>query len=257
MFCKDKSCTTKGEQDIMLGIFKNRGNTTNKHKLEYLVKHNYIKNHREAWKIKEEKQSDSRGIIVNSNKKTEEYSRMTDDETKNINESNVLKISNYSKNTGSPVVSRNWKFKGKKRSVIPNSKLLRYIGSGQDSRLFFSQTMHGSKFGMGQDELCSKCQLQFQSKPKSKRNCNSAKLIAPPNSPADESDSDVLTESERNESNAYQIDASEIYQADELPGMGGACAPKTSSNNCEDAPEPARRSINVFIPVDKMGEPLT
>ena len=251
MFCKDKSCTTKGEQDIMLGIFKNRGNTTNKQKLEYLVKHNYIKSHREAWKIKEEQQSDSGGIIVNSNK-TEEYSRMTDDEIKNINESNVLKIRNYSKNTRSPVVSRNWKFKGKKRSVIPNSKLLRHMGSNQDSRPLFSQTMHGSKFGMGQDGLCSKCQLHLQSKRKSKRNCNSAKLVAPPNSPADESDSDVLTESERNESNAYQIDASERYQADKLPGKGGACASKTSSDNCEDEPEPARRSINVFIPVDKM-----
>ena len=107
-------------------------------------------------------QSDSAAIIVNSNKKTEEYNRMIDDETKNINESNVLKISNYSKNTGSPVASRNWKFKGKKRSVIPNSKLLRRMGSDQDSRPLFAQTMHGSKFGMDQDELCSKCQLQLK-----------------------------------------------------------------------------------------------
>ena len=239
----------------MLGIFKNRGNTTNKQKLEYLVKHNYIKSHREAWKITEEEQSDSGGIIVNSNKKTEKCNRMTYEETKNINESNILKMSNYSKNAGSPVASRNSKFKGRKISVIPNSKLQRHFESKKDSRPFYSQTMQGSKFRMGQDELCSKCQLQFQNKPKSRR--NSAKLIAPPNSPADENDSDVLAENERNESNAYQMHARERYQVDELPGMGGACASKTSSNNCEDVPEPARRSINVFIPVDRIGELLT
>ena len=253
MFCKAKSCTTKGEQDIMLGIFRNRGNTKNTQILEYLVKHNHIKSHREAWKIKEEIQSDSGGIIVNSNKKAEEFQTMIDDATKNINESNILKISNYSKNPGSPVVSRTGKFKGK-RSVIPNSKLLRHFGSEQDSKPFFSQPMHRSNFHMGQDELCSKCQLQFQSKPKSKRHCNSTQLIAPPNSPVNENDSDVFEESDRNKSKAYQMNlVGKGYKDTEFSGRDGALASKTSSHNLEDVPEPERRSINVFIPVDGMG----
>lgn len=253
MFCKDKTCTTKGEQDIMLGIFRNRGNTKNTQKLEYLVKHSHIKSHREAWNIKEEIQRDSGGVIVNSNKKTEEYKTMMNDPTKHINESNILKISNYSKKPGSPVVSKTGKFKGK-ISVVPNSKLLRHLGSAQDNKPFFSQPIHRSNFRMGQDELCSKCQLHFQSKPKPKRHCNSTQLIAPPNSPADESDSDVFEESDRNKSKVYQMNpVGKGYKDTEFSGRDGACASKTSSNNGEDVPEPARRSINVFIPVDGMG----
>ena len=168
----------------MLGIFRNRGNTENTQKLEYLVKHNHIKSHREAWNIKEEIQRDSGGVIVNSNKKTEEYKTMMNDPTKHINESNILKISNYSKKPGSPVVSKTGKFKGK-ISVVPNSKLLRHLGSAQDNKPFFSQPIHRSNFRMGQDELCSKCLLHFQSKPKR--------------------DSDVFEESDRNKSKVYQM----------------------------------------------------
>ena len=254
MFCKDKSCTTKGEQDIILGIFRNRGNTKNTQILEYLVKHNHIKSHREAWKIKEKMQSDSIGITVDSKKTTEEYKRMMDDSTKNINDSNILKISNYSKNSGFPVVSKTGKFKGK-ISVISNSKLLRHSGSEQDSNPLFSQPMHRSNFLLSRNELCSKCQLPFQSKPKSKRNCNPTQLIAPPNSPADDAYPDVLEESDRNKSKIYQMNlVGKRYKASELSSEEES---KMSSNKRKHAPEPARRSINVFIPFDGMGGLLT
>ena len=263
MFYKEKNSTTKGERDIMMGIFKNRGNSQDAHKLEYLIKHNYITSHADVWKVGESKQKGKMELIESERKKVE---RWKDEQNDNggADQYGHSEIKHTDMKGRSQIISDK-KYKSSDatmslRSLWPPASGSKFKNrSGQ--RPFSANpsiAVHASKLKKDHGDLCPVCQVQLEDI--NSRRLSYIYLKAPPSSPEPDP---WDTQSCRDENPNTDCAEAEEFQMVQADGKYEMCSSKklqkktrnqrskkTNGTNYKHSPQ--QKSLNVYIPTDEV-----
>ena len=251
MFQKEKTNTTKGERDIMLGIFKNRGQSTNTQKLEYLVKHNYIVNHNDAWKVNENIDKEENEAVRKEMKRIDRLKEKMQEKSQDSS------CGHFRVNGKSQIISDKKAYKPRSFSRLlppptPRSR------SRQGQRPFsavpnLAVVSSGSK--VGQADLCRECQVRIQMK--NAQSYNSADLIAPPSSPEPQPwDGDPLMDYKRTNTGEFQmtLENGKYQKCPLVKGSKKAPTGKVSNMTTDSFIRnlSGNKFLNVYIPTDEI-----